>query len=99
LFGSAFDRIVVKTERLGQGFDDLVDFFEDVKEAYGGELDDDFPGQTVTYTLEGGPKICIDLANRKFLISGAGRQAPTGLLQQARKIRIGGTAPNQRLLR
>lgn len=100
LFGAIFERIVVETERLKLSYDDVVDKFEDIKEAYGGQLKEDQARQQVKFTFAGGPTVCVDLARHRFVVlAPAGRQAPSGLLKAARKIHIGSSNPNQRLLK
>lgn len=100
LFGAAFERIVVKTERLNKTFDDVVELFEDIQEAYGGDLKEDQANQQVTFTFEGGPTVRVDLANHRFVVTApGGRHAPSDLLLEARKIRIGSSSPDQRLLK
>jgi len=100
LFGAIFERIVVETQRLKLSFDDVVEKFEDIQEAYGGELKEDQASQQVTFTFAGGPTVCVDLANHRLVVlAPAGRQAPSGLLKAARKIHIGSSSPEQRLLK
>lgn len=100
LFGAIFERIVVETQRLKLSFDDIVEKFEDIEEAYGGQLKEDLANQQVTFTFAGGPTVCVDLANHRFVVlAPAGRQAPSGLLKAARKIHIGSSSPDQRLLK
>lgn len=100
LFGTAFERIVVKTERLAKTFDDVVELFEDIKDAYGGELKEDQANQRVSFTFAGGPTVRVDLANHRFVVTApGGRHAPSDLLLQARKIHIGSSSPGQRLLK
>lgn len=100
LFGTAFERIVVKTERLNRTFDDVVEFFEDIQDAYGGDLKENQAKQQVTFTFDSGLTVRVDLANHRFVVTGtSGRHAPSVLLLQARKIRIGSSSADQRLLR
>ena len=64
-----------------------------------GELKEDQASQQVTYTFEVGPTVLIDLANHRLTVSAPGRHAPSSLLQEARKFRIGSSSPGQRLLK
>lgn len=100
LFGAIFERIVVETQRLKLSFDDVVEKFEDIEEAYGGQMKEDQANQQVTFSFAGGPTVCVDLANHRFVVlAPKGRQAPSGLLKAARKIHIGSSSPEQRLLK
>ena len=59
VFGSAFDKVVVKTTGFGLDYGDLVDFFEDVETAFGGTLKDEEHLDRITYTTSDGTVIRI----------------------------------------
>ena len=99
LFGAIFERIVVETERIRKSYDDIVDMFEDVQEAYGGDLKEDHANERVTFTFECGPTIIINFCQNRFVISRVGHNTLSDLLEDARKLRIGSSSPDQRLLK
>jgi uncharacterized caspase-like protein len=97
-FGSLFDRIVVKVPPNALSYEDLVDLFEDIKEAVGGDLRDEEHLERITYTAPDSTRIRFDLESGRVSLSGGGKQFASALLARAHRYRFGLAGPSQLLL-
>jgi hypothetical protein len=88
VFGRMFDRAVVEIEPDDLDFDELVEFFEGVEKAHGGDLDDDHKSRRITYTTDDGARITIDAERGRLTLSGRGRRTCSELVGMARQYRF-----------
>ena len=98
VFGTIFDKVVVEIDAADLDFEQLVEFFEDVEEAHGGELKDEEHLSRLTYTAPDSTRIRIEIEGGRISLSGGGRQDCSTLLARARKYRFGLTGPSRLLL-
>ncbi|MER9729869.1 caspase family protein [Mesorhizobium sp. M0217] len=97
-FGPMFERIVVKVSPDALSYDTLVDLFEDMEEALGGQLRDEEHLKRITYTAPDGTRIRFDVGAGRVSLSGGGRQLVSALLDRAHQYRFGLAGPSQLLL-
>lgn len=97
-FGSLFDRVVVKVSPNALSYDDLVDLFEEVENAIGGNLRDEEHLERITYTAPDGSRIRFDVGSGRISLSGGGRQFVSTLLARVRQYRFGLAGPSRLLL-
>ena len=94
-FGRMFNKIVVKVDPDELNFEELVDLFEEVENAMGGELRDEENRERLTY----GTRIRIDVQHGRISVSGGGRQQVCSeLLARVRQYRFGLGGPSHLLL-
>lgn len=98
VFGRMFDEVVVEVDADALDFSDLVNLFEDIKEAHGGELRDEQNLSRLTYTATDGTRINIDTDHGRISLGGGGRQACSTLLARARQYRFGLTGQSRLML-
>jgi hypothetical protein len=98
VFGSMFDEVVVDVDADALDFGDLVNLFEDIKAAHGGELKDEENLSRLTYTATNGTRINIDTEHGRISMGGGGRQACSALLARARQYRFGLTGQSRLML-
>ena len=98
VFGCIFEQVVVEVDPDGLDFDELVEFFEEVEEAHGGELKDEQTEDKITYTAPDGTRVRIDLGKGQISLAGGGRQCCSDLLARARQYRFTLGGPSRLLL-
>jgi hypothetical protein len=98
VFGRMFDEVVVDVDADVLDFGDLVNLFEDIVEAHGGELKDEENLSRLTYTATNGTRINIDTEHGRLSLGGGGRQACSTLLARARQYRFGLTGRSRLML-
>jgi uncharacterized caspase-like protein len=98
VFGRMFDEVVVDVDADALDFGDLVNLFEDIVEAHGGELKDEQHLSRLTYTATNGTRINIDTEHGRISLGGGGRQACSTLLARARQYRFGLTGLSRLML-
>jgi hypothetical protein len=98
VFGRMFDEVVVDVDADALDFGDLVNLFEDVVEAHGGELKDEENLSRLTYTATNGTRINIDTEHGRISLGGGGRQACSTLLARVREYRFGLTGQSRLML-
>lgn len=95
LFGSEFDRLVIEFEGMDETFDELVDKLEDIRDARGGDVDDDDRTQRVAYRRDG-VTFAFDLNTRRLEISFAAA-GTLQLVDAARHLQFAMTRPSPML--
>jgi hypothetical protein len=95
LFGNEFDRLVIEFESMGETFDDLVEKLEDVRDAQGGDIDDDDRNQRVTYERDS-VTFTFDLKRRRLEIS-FGQSGTLELVDAAQRFQLGIGRPSPML--
>ena len=93
-----FDEVVVDVDADALDFGDLVNLFEDIKAAHGGELKDEENLSRLTYTATNGTRINIDTEHGRISMGGGGRQACSALLTRTRQYRFGLTGQSRLML-
>jgi caspase domain-containing protein len=89
IFGSKFDEVVVEVDPNALDFGELVSLFEDVVQAYDGELKDEEHTGRLTYTAPDSTRIKIDSTRGRLSLAGTGRQPYSALLARVRQYRFG----------
>jgi hypothetical protein len=88
VFGSMFERVVVEIDSDNLDFDELVEYFEGVEKAHGGNLDDNHKSRRITYTTDDGTRIRIDVRRGRLTLSGRGHCTCSELVGMARQYRF-----------
>ncbi|CAM2198138.1 protein of unknown function [Paraburkholderia kururiensis] len=89
IFSGMFDKLIVKTNRDFIDFATLVDKFEDIKEAAGGNVQDEVANERVTYTAPDGANIIFSVRAGRISISARSARSVRALLNIARGYRFG----------
>ncbi len=92
LFGREFDKLVVEFEGMDDTFDELVDKIEDIRDARGGEVEDDDRTQRVAYR-RAGVTFAFDLNRHRLEISFAAAST-LQLVDAAQQLQFGMTRPS-----
>ncbi|MEE4183094.1 MULTISPECIES: caspase family protein [Pseudomonas] len=95
IFDRDFDHLVIDFARLKLSFDDLVDSLEDVRDAHGGEIDDDDRTMRVTYST-GEAAFTFDLRRHRLEIQIAGADA-LDILDGVKHFQLGNAKPSPML--
>jgi hypothetical protein len=98
VFGRIFEQVVVEMDPDGLDYDELVEFFEGVEEAHGGDLKDEQAEEKITYTAADGTRVRIDLGKGQISLSGGGRHRCSDLLTRAQQYRFTLQGPSRLLL-
>jgi hypothetical protein len=94
-FGAMFERVVIEGNDLHLDFDELVDFFENIKDAHGGTLKEEKTRNRVTYVGNDGTRLGFDLLHQRVMLGGTGKEICSILLDRAQRYRFGLTHPSK----
>jgi uncharacterized caspase-like protein len=98
VFGRMFDKAVIEIGNDDLDFDDLVEFFEGVKRAHGGKLEDEHKARRITYTAADGVRVRIDLHSGRLSFSRGGGSNCSDLVGIVRQYRFSLSGPSCLLL-
>lgn len=98
LFGSIFDSLVVEIDSDGMKFDTLVELFEGIESAHGGNLDEDRRSKRIEYAAADGTRITIDVDAGRLALSKPSTSSCSELVDIARQYRFTLDGPSRLLL-
>jgi hypothetical protein len=98
LFGSIFDSLVVEIDSDGMKFDTLVELFEGIESAHGGNLDEDRRSKRIEYAAADGTRITIDVGAGRLALSKPSTSSCSELVDIARQYRFTLDGPSRLLL-
>lgn len=98
LFGSIFDGLVVEIDGVGMDFDKLVELFEGIESAYGGELNEDRRTKRIMYFAADRACIAIDVSEGRLTLSKPGSSSCSELVDIARQYRFTLNGPSRLLI-
>jgi hypothetical protein len=98
LFGTIFDSLVVEIDADGLNFDTLVELFEGIESAHGGNLDEDRRSKRIEYAAADGTRIMIDVGEGRLALSKPSTSSCSELVDIARQYRFTLDGPSRLLL-
>lgn len=98
VFGATFDRYVAVFSDLALDFDEIVDRFEDVKDAHGGSLKVRENDNLISYSQDGGPTIEFDLDAERLSLIMPSKEPVAKMVAVQKQFRLGGIQPKKRSL-
>jgi uncharacterized caspase-like protein len=99
VFGSRFERVVVRFKPDPNFYDDYVEIFEGFEDEHGGQLDEDAANSTIKYFDSKGAALTINLDKGRLTLSGSPRAVMISQhVKRVRTFRFGVSGPTTLLL-